>query len=97
MLQSPTGEQIEKVVHLNFPASNNKAEYEAILVGLELPLTLLATKVEVRNDLQLVVGQIQREYEVRNKLMAHYLTLVDTRIEKLDGWSIKYVPQEENG
>ena len=46
-LQSSTGEQVEQVVRLNFLTSNNEAEYEAILVGLDLALTLTAIKVEV--------------------------------------------------
>ena len=52
------GEQIEQVVWLHFPTVNNEAEYEAILIGLNLALALTATKVEVRSDLQLVVDQI---------------------------------------
>ena len=41
-----------------FPTSNNEAEYEAILIGLNLALTFSTTKVEVKSDSQLVVGQI---------------------------------------
>lgn len=52
------GEQIEQAVWLHFPTSNNEAEYEAILIGLNLALTLTTTKVEVRSDSQLVVDQI---------------------------------------
>ena len=62
-LQSPTGKQIKQFVCLNFPTSNNEVEYETILVGLNLALILLTRKVEVKSDLQLVVDQIQREYE----------------------------------
>lgn len=46
VLHSLTLEQVEQVVRLNFPASNNEAEYETILVGLDLALTLTATKME---------------------------------------------------
>lgn len=52
----------------------------------------MTTKVEVKNDFQLVVRQIQQEYEVSDECMACYLTLVDARIEKLNGWSIERVP-----
>ena len=37
-LQALTGEVIEQAIHLNFSASNNKAEYEAIIVGLDLAI-----------------------------------------------------------
>ena len=55
-LQSPIGEQLEQAIRLGFPASNNKAKYEAILGGLNLALTLLTSKLEICSDCQLVVG-----------------------------------------
>ena len=88
MLQSPMGEQIEQVVWLEFSMSNNEVEYEAILVGLNLALALTATKVEGRSDSQLVVGQIQREYEARDECMARYLAPVDAQMKKVEGWLI---------
>lgn len=47
--------------------------------------------------MQLVVDQIQREYEARNESMARYLVLVDSQMNKLERWLIRCVPQEENG
>ena len=58
LLQSPIGEQIEQAIRLGFPTSNNEAKYEAILDGLDLALTLSATKLEIYNDSQLIIGQI---------------------------------------
>ena len=92
MLQSPMGEQIEQAVWLDFLMSNNEAEYKAILVGLNLALALTTTKVEGRSDSQLVVGQIQREYEARDKCMVRYLALVDAQMKKVEGWLIRRVP-----
>ena len=40
LLQSPTGEQVEQAIRLGFLASNNEAEYEVILSGLDLALAL---------------------------------------------------------
>ena len=88
MLQSPMGEQIEQAVWLGFSMSNNEAKYEVILVGVNLALALIATKVERRSDSQIVVGQIQREYEVRDEGMARYLALVDAQMKKVEGWLI---------
>ena len=50
ILQSPIGELMEQVIHLNFSASNNEAEYEAVLVGLDLALILAASKLEIKSD-----------------------------------------------
>ena len=76
LLQSPIGEQLEQAIRLGFPASNNKAEYEAIVAGLNLALTLLTSKLEICSDCQLVVGQIQGEYKAKDQHMAWYLSKV---------------------
>ena len=60
ILQSPTGELIEQSIQLNFSVSNNEAEYEVVLVGLDLTLLLAAPKLEIRSDSRPIVGQIQR-------------------------------------
>lgn len=70
LLQSPTGEQLEQTIQLGFPASNNEAEYEAILFELNLTLALSASKLEIYSDSQLVVGHIQGKYEAKDKRMA---------------------------
>ena len=43
-----------------------------------------------------MVGQIQREYEVRDERMVHYLNGVESRLAKLSNWRVKRVPREEN-
>ena len=52
------GEQLEQTIRIGFPVSNNEAEYEVILSGLNLALALSASKLEICNDSQLVVGHI---------------------------------------
>ena len=56
---------MEQAIRLSFFASNNEAEYEAVLAGLDLALILAATKLEIRSDSQLIFGQIQWEYETK--------------------------------
>ncbi|KAL6326972.1 hypothetical protein AAG906_012656 [Vitis piasezkii] len=74
LLQSPIGEQLEQAIRLGFPASNNEAEYEVILSGLGLALALSASKLKICSDSQLVVGQIQGEYEAKDGHMAQHLS-----------------------
>ena len=49
-LQSPIGELIEQTIRLNFSVSNNEAEYEVVIVGLDHALVLAAIKLEIRSD-----------------------------------------------
>ena len=96
LLQSPTGEQLEQAILLEFPVSNKEAEYEAILAGLNLFLTLSTSKIEICNDSQLVVGQIQREYEAKDERMARYLSKVQVTLDRLSKSAIKRIPHTKN-
>lgn len=83
ILQSPTRELLEQAIWLDFPVSNKKTEYEAILSKLDIALTLAAIKLKICSDSQLVIGQIQKKYEANDERMAHYLTLVQVSLTKL--------------
>ncbi|RVW31661.1 hypothetical protein CK203_092746 [Vitis vinifera] len=69
LLQSSTSEQLEQAIQLGFPALNNEAEYEALLSGLDLVLTLSVFKLRIYNDSQLVVRHVQEEYGARDERM----------------------------
>ncbi|RVW49417.1 hypothetical protein CK203_080276 [Vitis vinifera] len=60
-------------IRLGFSASNNEAEYEAILSGLDLALALSVSKLRIYSDSQLVVRHVQKEYEAKDSRMARYL------------------------
>ena len=92
ILQSPTEELLEQAIQLSFPASNNEAEYEVVLARLDLALTLAATKLEICNNSQLIVGQIQKECEAKDKCTTRYLTLVENHLGKLGKWAVRRVP-----
>ncbi|KAL6348223.1 hypothetical protein AAG906_003089 [Vitis piasezkii] len=96
LLKAPTGEQLEQSIRLEFPASNNEAEYEAILSGLGLAITLNASKVKIHSDSQLIVGQIRKEYEAKDERMAKYLLKVQESLSRLGEWVIEKIPRREN-
>ena len=56
MLISPKGHNIHCAIHFGFKASNNEAEYEALIAGLRLMLELQACNVKIFSDSQLVVN-----------------------------------------
>ena len=55
LLISPLGEHMRYVIRLHFPASNNMAEYEALLSGLRIAIELGIKRLDVRGDSQLVI------------------------------------------
>ena len=65
-LKSPTGERIEQAIRLGFNASNNESEYEALLSGIELAAAVSVDKLLVQSDSQLVVRQVNEEFESQN-------------------------------
>lgn len=60
-LKSPTGEAIKQSFRLGFKASNNEAEYEVMVVGLQLTISLGARRLKVTSDSQLIVNQVSGE------------------------------------
>ena len=67
-----------------------------MLAGLDLALMLTATKLEIKIDSQLIVGQIQQEYKANDERMTRYLTMVEEHLKKLDEWIIRWVAQDVN-
>ena len=56
VLKSPEADTLKRKVHLHYPTTNNEAEYEALLKGLELAKSLGAESVLVQGYSQLVIG-----------------------------------------
>ena len=95
-LTSPTGERIEQAVHLGFNASKNESEYEAMIAGLELALAVGANSLSIRSDSQLVVGQVNAEFESREPRMTKYASLVKQKLSTLSVWKLEHVPRDCN-
>ncbi|XP_070675847.1 uncharacterized protein [Malus domestica] len=78
-------------------ATNNRAEYEALTIGLEILIELGATEVEVFGDSEFVINQLNGEYKSRHITMAGYYLAT---IQLLSYWgtkvSVNYIPREPN-
>ncbi|RVW83019.1 hypothetical protein CK203_042508 [Vitis vinifera] len=96
LLQSPTGEHLEQAIRLGFSASNNEAEYEAILSGLDLALALSVSKLRIYSDSQLVVKHVQEEYEAKDARMARYLATVRDTLQQFTEWKIEKIKRADN-
>ena len=96
ILTSPEGIDIEYALRFGFHASNNEAEYEAVIARLNLAHSLEVDQLEVYSDSQLVVRQIEDTYEAKSKTMVLYLQKVRDLLKKFVLVQIKHVPRAEN-
>ena len=95
-LKAPTGERVEQSIRLDFPASNNETRYETILAGIDLAQSVSSEKILIRSDSQLVVGQVNGEYETRDQSMARYIGLVKQRLGNFSAWKLEHIPRDSN-
>ena len=95
-LKSPARENIEQAIRLGFSASNNESEYEAILAGIELVAIVSTDKLLIQSDSQLVVGQVNIEYELQDPRMAKYVSLVKQRLGSFSAWKLEHFPRSCN-
>ena len=96
ILTSPEGIDIDYALRFGFHASNNEAEYEAVIAGLNLAHSLEVDQLEVHSDSQLVVRQIEDTYEAKSEKMVLYLQKVRNLLKKFALVQVKYVPRTEN-
>ncbi|KAK3029876.1 hypothetical protein RJ639_038673 [Escallonia herrerae] len=92
ILISPEGFVVEYSLCFGFQASNNEAEYEALLVGIRLAHALKVDSLLVHSNSQLVVNHVLGGYEARDERMAQYLQLVKTSASKFKNFTIRQSP-----
>jgi ribonuclease HI len=83
---------LKHVVRLQYLTTNNEAIYEALLIGLRIAKVLGVTTLKVQSDSQLVVGQVNGEYEAKEERMRKYLDLVRSIITNFNKVIIVQIP-----
>ncbi|CAL2229367.1 unnamed protein product [Prunus armeniaca] len=73
---TPDGTLLEQAITLGFSASNNEAEYEALLAGLLLAKELSIMRLAIYSDSQLIKNQASGEYMTKHPRMVQYLDKV---------------------
>ena len=76
--------------------TNNQAEYQAIIAGLEKAVSLGGKNVSVKSDSELVVSQINGQFKIKNVALRPLYQKVVQLIGKLESFSISYIPRERN-
>lgn len=96
VVSDPSGRLLEERARLLGTATNNVAEYRALLLGLERARALGATEVEVVNDSELVAKQVQGLYKVKHAAMRPLHSEAMTALGAFERWAIRSVPRAQN-
>ncbi|XP_019258730.1 PREDICTED: uncharacterized protein LOC109236944 [Nicotiana attenuata] len=76
--------------------SNNAAEYQALIVGLEIALEMKILQLEIYGDSKLIINQLLRSYEVKKEDLLTYHQYASGLLEKFDQVFLNHVPREKN-
>jgi ribonuclease HI len=77
-------------------ATNNVAEYRALLLGIERAAALGASEVELVGDSELIVRQVKGEYKVKDATLRELHAQAKRALGAFDRWSIRHVRREQN-
>jgi ribonuclease HI len=93
---SPLGVRMEYMVRLHFPASNNTAEYEALINGPRIAVELGIKRLEIRGDSELVVGEVMKDKNCVDLRMAAYFQAVRDLEGKFHSLELHHVLRDYN-
>jgi len=96
VVSDPDGEVLAEEGRYIGEATNNVAEYRAVMLGLELARSLGARQVEVVNDSELVARQIGGQYKVKNPGLRPLWEDTMVSLREFDSWSVQNVPRALN-
>jgi ribonuclease HI len=96
VISTPGGEVLEEHGERIGKATNNVAEYRALLLGLERARSRGADEVELVGDSELVVRQVRGEYKVKDEALKGLYAQVVKALAGFERWSIRHVRREEN-
>ena len=87
---------IEKSLRLDFSATNNEAEYKALLVEMAMVLRMGGKSIKLFSDSRLVISQVRGEFEAKDERMQGYLSKVKCLQLKFDSFDLLHVPRSCN-
>ncbi|XP_074378382.1 uncharacterized protein LOC141719919 [Apium graveolens] len=95
-LISPEAHKIRRATHLAFHATNNDAEYEALINGLKLALEMKVENLNVFSDSMIVVYQINGGYQAKGPRTELYLKCAQRIIARFNEVRLELIPRGQN-
>ena len=84
------------MVRFDFPTTNNKAEYETLVAGVDLTQAAGAMSVVVHCDSQVVINQVNDDYECKGERMKKYLEQAKNRVDDLQAKVVQILRGEND-
>ena len=96
VLTSPTGDTVQYILQIMYTDSNNAAEYEALLHGLRMAVSMGIQRLEVRGDSNLAISQINGDFDAKDPKMAAYRNAVLKMSARFKGLEFHHIARENN-
>jgi ribonuclease HI len=96
VLVSPRNYVLPRAFSLTEPCTNNAAEYNALLIGMQLAEEIGVKRLEAYGDSKLIVNQVRGEYEVRHEDLIPYHEATVKLAERFENFYINHVPRRQN-
>jgi ribonuclease HI len=96
VVSGPDGAVLDEVAERIGVATNNVAEYRAVLKGIERAGAIGASRIELINDSELVARQLQGAYKVKHPAMKPLYDEAVAALQSFAGWTIRNVPRAQN-
>lgn len=96
VIYNSDGLAVEKISEFIGEATNNQAEYNALIVGLQEARFFRAKAVHCYLDSELIVKQLRGEYKVKNQNMKPLFALVQNLIKNFESVKFRHVPRDRN-
>ncbi|XP_050877580.1 uncharacterized protein LOC127081359 [Lathyrus oleraceus] len=96
VITSPTNFHLPFTARLCFECTNNMAEYEACIFGIEVAIDLRIKILEVYGDPALVISQVKRDWDTRDHKLIPYKEHVLKLVSYFDEITYHHIPREEN-
>lgn len=93
---SPQGDLLPYSFTIVPACTNNEAEYQALIIGLQLALEMRIKAIQIYGDSRLVIGQLTTEYEVRKPELSPFCRQAQSLFDQFHDSSISHIPRQEN-
>ncbi|XP_061993451.1 uncharacterized protein LOC133711332 [Rosa rugosa] len=95
-LENPAGDHFSYSFQLDFQCTNNQAEYEALIIGLEVLLEMGVRDVQILGDSLLVINQLREKFRCVSFALVPYLNKTLELLDQFDDLDLEHIPRERN-